>query len=159
MRRCAVRRRSVRRGSCAGAAVVTLRLPEGKTLAPGRLYAYDLQLARQGRPTATLASLLSFAELVLPRAPDGRKLYAALRPPAPESGGLPPGMPIAPADAARVSIVTLHRSQMRGGVRKKRSAQGPRRSAHGLTHSSRSGRHSEKSATIRNEPWPSVSGA
>lgn len=52
------------------------------------------------------AESLSFIDLVMPRVPDGRKLYAimneALHPAPPSKGALPPDLGIAPADIAEV---------------------------------------------------------
>lgn len=52
------------------------------------------------------ADSLSFIDLLAPRVPDGRKLYAAmsaaLRPPPPGKASLPSDLPIAPADVAEV---------------------------------------------------------
>lgn len=54
---------------------------------------------------------LSFLELVMPRVPDGRKLYAtlaaALRPGAGLRGSLPADLAIAPADVAEVTLATI----------------------------------------------------
>ena len=54
------------------------------------------------------ADSLSFVDLVTPRVPDGRKLYAALsvalRPAPPENPGLPSELAIAPADKAEVEL-------------------------------------------------------
>jgi hypothetical protein len=50
--------KTVRLGEKLHLAVVTLRLPEGKTLAPERLYSYDLEIAPQGQAAkSTLKSL------------------------------------------------------------------------------------------------------
>lgn len=54
---------------------------------------------------------LGFLELVMPRVPDGRALYAALapalRPPGGLRGQLPADPPIAPADVAEVTLATM----------------------------------------------------
>src|SRR5262249_20724688 len=51
---------------------------------------------------------LSFVDLVMPRLPDGRKLYAALRaalrPAPPARAALPPDVAIAPGDVAEVQL-------------------------------------------------------
>lgn len=54
---------------------------------------------------------LSFLDLVMPRVPDGRQLYAtmraALRPAGGGHGSLPADPPIAPADVAEVTLATM----------------------------------------------------
>ena len=63
---------TVRVGEMLHIAVVTLRLPEGKTLVPERLYSYDLEITPQGQATkSTLKSLGLLANAPPNPDPDG----------------------------------------------------------------------------------------
>jgi hypothetical protein len=72
---------------------------------------YPFPPLRPEERSALDADTLSFLELVMPRVPDGRKLYAALsialRPPGGARGALPTDPAIAPADVAEVTLASI----------------------------------------------------
>ena len=72
---------------------------------------YPFAPLRPEERSALDADTLSFLELVMPRVPDGRKLYAtlstALRPPGATRGALPADLTIAAADVAEVTLASL----------------------------------------------------